>query len=126
MVCETVTHHVAEEEKPLSRTSKLHFETLLFFSSQPDGSPDYVTSVSLSDPAMHLPPVHVDGQKYYLVVFKDRSRYLVHRVTGRMETSFAGLTLEQHIGYIRKATMEAPTEIEMCKVRATAARTLKA
>ena len=43
-----------------------------------------------------------------------------------METSYAGLTLEQHIDYIRKATMEAPTEIEMCKVRATAARTLRA
>ena len=33
---------------------------------------------------------------------------------------------EQHIGYIRKATMEAPTEIEMCKVCATAARNLRA
>ena len=43
-----------------------------------------------------------------------------------METSFAGLTLEQHIGHIRKATMEAPTEVEMCKVRATAAKTLNA
>ena len=55
-------HHVAGEEKPLSHTSKLHFPTILFFSSQPDGSPDYVTSVSLSDSAMHLPPVYVDGQ----------------------------------------------------------------
>ena len=51
-------------KKPLSRTSKLHFETLLYFSSQPDGSPDYVTSVSVSESAMHLPPVHVDGQTY--------------------------------------------------------------
>ena len=55
-------HHVAGEEKPLSRTSKLHFETLLYFSSQPDGSPNYVTSVSVSEPAMDLPPVYVDGQ----------------------------------------------------------------
>ena len=37
-------------------------KTLLYFSSQPDGSPDYVTSVSVSEPAMHLPPVYVDGQ----------------------------------------------------------------
>ena len=36
------------------------------------------------------------------------------------------LTLEQHIGYIRKATMETPTQIGMCKVRATTARTLRA
>ena len=43
-------------------TSKLDFETLLCLSSQPDGSPDYVTSVSVSEPAMHLPPVYVDGQ----------------------------------------------------------------
>ena len=42
-----------------------HFETLLYFSSQPDGSPDRVTSVSVSDPAMDLPPVYVDGQIYY-------------------------------------------------------------
>ena len=39
-----------------------HFETLLYFSSQPGGSPDYVTFVSVSDPAMDLPPVYVDGQ----------------------------------------------------------------
>ena len=45
-------------------TSKLHFETLPYFSSQPDGSPDYVASVSVSEPAMHLPPVYVDGQIY--------------------------------------------------------------
>ena len=53
------------EEKPLSRTSNLHFEILLYLSSQLDGSPDYVTSVSVSEPAMHLPPVFVDGQTYY-------------------------------------------------------------
>ena len=40
----------------------------------------------------------------------------------RLETSFAGLTLEQHIGFVRKATMEAPPEVEMFKVRAIAAR----
>ena len=45
-------------------TSKLDFENLLCFSSEPDGSPDYVTSVSVSEPAMHLPPVYVDGQIY--------------------------------------------------------------
>ena len=55
-------HHVAGEEKPLSRTLKLDFETLLYFSSQPGGSPDNVTSVSVSDPGMDLPPVLVDGQ----------------------------------------------------------------
>ena len=60
------------------------------------------------------------------MVSKDRSRYLVHRVSARMETSFAGLTLEQHIGYISKATMEVPTEIEMSNVCAIAARTLRA
>ena len=37
---------------------------LFYFSSQPDGSPDYVTSVSLSEPAMDLPPVYVDGQSW--------------------------------------------------------------
>ena len=42
------------------------------------------------------------------------------------DISCAGLTLEQHMGYIRKATMEAPTEIKMFKVRAIAARTLRA
>ena len=78
---------MAGEEKPLSHTSKLHFETLLYFSSQPDGSPDYVTSVSVSKPSMHLPPVYVDGQIYQY--FKDRSRYLVHRASARIETSFA-------------------------------------
>ena len=57
-------HLVAGEEKPHSRTSKLHFEALLSFSSLPDGSADYVTSVSVSDPAMHIPPVYVDGQIY--------------------------------------------------------------
>ena len=43
-----------------------------------------------------------------------------------MKTSFAGLTPEQHMGYIRKATVEAPTEIEMSKVREIAAGTLRA
>ena len=57
-------HHVAGEERPLSRTSKLDFETLLYFSSQPDGSPGYVASVSVSDPGMDLPPVFVDGKIY--------------------------------------------------------------
>ena len=38
-----------------------HFETLLCFSSQPDGAPDCVTSVSVSDPAMDLPPTCVRG-----------------------------------------------------------------
>ena len=64
-ICHDWVHHVAGdsgEEKPLSRTSKLYFETLLYFSSPPDGSPDYVTSVSVSEQAMHLPPVYVDGQ----------------------------------------------------------------
>ena len=56
-------HHVAGEEKPLSRTWKLHLRNS-YFSSQPDGSPDYVTSVSVSEPAMNLPPVYVDGQTY--------------------------------------------------------------
>ena len=39
-----------------------------------------------------------------------------------METSFAGVTLEQHIGFVRKTTMEAPIEVERFKVRAIAAR----
>ena len=72
-------HHVAGEEKPLSRTSKLHFETLLYFSSQPDGSPDYVTSVSVSESAMHLPPVHVDGQTS---VYNSSSTSLTAAVSG--------------------------------------------
>ena len=50
----------------------------------------------------------------------------MHSVSPRMEASFASLTLEEHTGYIKKATMEAPTEIDLCKVRATAARTLRA
>ena len=57
-------HHVAREEKPLRRTTKLHFETLLYFSSQPGGSMDCMTSVSVSDPGMDLLPVYVDGQIY--------------------------------------------------------------
>ena len=35
---------------------------IFYLSSQPDGSPNYVTSVSVSEPAMDLPPVYVDGQ----------------------------------------------------------------
>ena len=54
---------MAGEKKPHSHTSK-PFGTLLYFSSQPDGSPDYVTSVSVSDPGMDPPPVYVDGQIY--------------------------------------------------------------
>ena len=52
----------------------------------------------------------------------------MHRVSARMETSVAGLTLEQRMGYMRKATfrMEAPAEIEMSKVRAMKARILRA
>ena len=50
----------------------------------------------------------------------------MHRVSARIEMSFAVLSLEQHMGYIRKATMEAPTDIEMSKVRAIAATTLRA
>ena len=34
----------------------------LLLSSQPDGAPDCVTSASVSDPAMDLPPVYVNGQ----------------------------------------------------------------
>ena len=65
-------------EKPLSGTALyctlLHFTVFswtflpsflsyyLYFSSQPDGSPDHVTSVSEGGPAMRLPPVYVDGQ----------------------------------------------------------------
>ena len=100
---------MAGEKKPLSRTSKLHFETLLYFSSHPDESPDYVTSVSVSEPAMYLPPVYVDGQIYYQVVFKDRSRYLVHRVSARMEKSFA--FSEGYMDYsdaLRQAIAEMP------------------
>ena len=68
-------HHVAGEEKPLSRTSKLHFKTLLYLSSQPDGSSDYVTSVSVSEPAMHLrhvsymPIPRSDLQEYYIYIY---------------------------------------------------------
>ena len=64
--------------KPLSGTALsctfLHFSCtfpsffpyicIFYFSSQPDGSPDYVTSVSVSEPAMRLPPVYVDSQTY--------------------------------------------------------------
>ena len=84
-----------------------------------------MTSVSVDEPAMRLPPVLVDGEAYQ---YEDRSRYLVHTGSAGMETSFAGLTLEQNMGYIRKATVDAPTEIEMCNVRARAiaARTLRA
>ena len=49
-----------------------HLKTLLYFSSQPDGSPDHGTSVSVSDPAMGLPPVYVDGQTsevYFFLAF---------------------------------------------------------
>ena len=43
----------------------LSFHTYIFyFSCQPDGSPVYVTSVSVSEPGMRLPPVYVDGQTY--------------------------------------------------------------
>ena len=55
----------------------------------------------------------------------DRCRYLVHRVSARIETSFAGLTLEQHIGYTRKANMEAPTEIEIFKSRRHSSKNLE-
>ena len=50
----------------------------------------------------------------------------MHRVSARMETLFARLTLEQHMGYVRKATMEAPSKIEMSKVREIAAIALRA
>ena len=37
-----------------------YFLFLLF--SSPDGSSDFVTSISVSEPAMRLAPVYVDGQ----------------------------------------------------------------
>ena len=46
----------------------LHFAScfpfihIFYFSPQPDGSPGYVTSVSVIEPGMRLPPVYVDGQ----------------------------------------------------------------
>ena len=57
--------------------------------------------------------------------YKDRSRYLVHRVSARMETSFVGLTIEAQKGYTKKAIMEAPLELDITKFRRTAARSLR-
>ena len=41
---------------------------IFYLSSQPDGSPDHVTSVSVIEPGMRLPPVYVGGQSYYILV----------------------------------------------------------
>ena len=43
-----------------------------------------------------------------------------------METSFFGLAVKEHEGYIRKAITEAPLELVITKLRRTAARTLRA
>ena len=84
-------HHVAWKETPLSRTSKLHCENLLYLSTQPDGSPDYVTSVSMSEPAMHLPPVYVDGQYASILGSIKISRAQGERKDGDVIRIFRGL-----------------------------------
>ena len=83
-----------------------HFETLLFLPSKPDVSTAHVTSVSESEPAMDLRPVYVDGQTHQ---YKDRPRYLVHRVSARVETPFA--LSEGYMDYsdaLQQATAEMP------------------
>ena len=41
--------------------SFVRFIYIFYFSSQPDGSPDDVTSVSVIEAGMRLPPVYADG-----------------------------------------------------------------
>ena len=48
--------------------------------SPTDGFPGTGTSVSVSEPAMGLTPVYVDGESYW---YKDWSRLLVHGVSAR-------------------------------------------
>ena len=50
----------------------------------------------------------------------------MHRVSARMDTSFLGLTVKEHEGYIRKAITKVPLELENTKFRRAAARTLRA
>ena len=47
---------------------------IFYSSSRPDGYPGSVTSVSVSEPAMRLPPVYVGSQTKY------RGKYLFFRV----------------------------------------------
>ena len=43
-----------------------------------------------------------------------------------MDTSFLGLTVKEHEGYIKKAITEVPLKLENTKFRRAAARTLRA
>ena len=87
------------------------FHTYIFsFYSQPDGSSDYVSFVSVSDPAMHLPPVYVDGQTHPCRGMISRCRrnaffhglHIVVCCVPRPKNCSSGCTFEQ--GYGRRDT----------------------